>query len=225
MLCIAILASGADLMRELCPEWPGAEIRYAPKGFPLFRAPVLARLETAIGDCPYRARLSAIIPPDCASRQGIPLICIKLPVLKSVLHAAISTRDFMHSSAPLRVAVIAQDEAVRDSLVLLLNAAGCATMPFRSGAAFLSSPTARRADCLVLDEEIREMSAWDMLHWLRASGLAMKVVLFTGRTSPALVQRAAEAGVAQVLQAPLIAAGLVDFLARNQVGDLREMGG
>ena len=127
----------------------------------------------------------------------------------------------MQKSVPARIAVVARDEAVRDSLALLLNAAGCIALPFRSGAAFLAAPTAWRADCLVLDGEIDDMTAWEMLDRLRELGSTMKVALFTAKLSPDLLQRAAQAGISQVLEAPLIAAGLMEFVGRSRTNGTR----
>jgi two-component system, LuxR family, response regulator FixJ len=152
------------------------------------------------------------------------LISINSRRSKPVLHLAPGTRMLMHSPAPLRVALVAQDEAVRDSLVLLLNASGCVAMPFGTGAAFLASAIARRAECLVLDEEIEHPGAWDMLAFLRQSGSDMRIALFTGRDAPDLARRAEQAGVARLLRAPLIAVGLVEFVARSREQHRREVG-
>jgi FixJ family two-component response regulator len=117
---------------------------------------------------------------------------------------------------PFSVVVVARDEAVRDSLGLLLQVAECAVLAFGSGAAFLAAAAAREADCLVLDEEIGDMTAWEMMRRLRSSGATIVVALFTGRRSSDLLRRAAQEGIAQVLEAPLMAAGLVEFVAQSR---------
>jgi len=143
------------------------------------------------------------------------LICIKVCSGATAHGAKVGIRIFMRNPSPLRVAVIAQDDAVRESLTLLLKMARYEALAFTSAGEFLSKTIAQVVDFLVLDEELPDMPALEMLQRLRQTGWRSDVVLFTERRSPDLLRRAKEAGVSEVWETPLIARDLIDFLSKG----------
>jgi two-component system, LuxR family, response regulator FixJ len=84
------------------------------------------------------------------------------------------------------VYVVDDDEAVRDSLVLLLEAAGTAAQCYDSGKALLADADLTSALLFIFDIHMPGMSGLDLLAELRARGLSTPVLLLTGRSDPVL---------------------------------------
>lgn len=110
-----------------------------------------------------------------------------------------------------KVAIVEDDDAVRDSLRFLLEIAGHAVEAFASAVAFLTAEIDEMA-CLIADHHMPHMTGLDLVEMLRANGIGIPVLLVTGALSPALVGRAAELGVERVLEKPLDEQSLLDFI-------------
>jgi two-component system, LuxR family, response regulator FixJ len=115
-------------------------------------------------------------------------------------------------AAPLQVAIVDDDTAVRDSLRFLLEVAGHAVAAFASAAEFLSA-AARPFVCLIVDQHMPQMTGLDLVARLRQEGEIMPILLLTGAPSPAIIARAAALGVAQVLEKPASGDALLDFVS------------
>jgi two-component system response regulator FixJ len=109
-------------------------------------------------------------------------------------------------------AVIDDDPAVLDSLCFLLEIAGHRTRGYASAAAFLADGDARPA-CIILDQHMPHMTGLELLARLRAAGVATRVMLVTGSSTPAIRARAAALGVVKVLEKPPDEAELLAFAA------------
>src|SRR5262245_11862456 len=70
------------------------------------------------------------------------------------------------------VAVVEDDEAMRQAIRRVLESEGFATEAFASAEAFLATGAASRARCLVLDVRLPGMSGTDLHRHLRALGIA-----------------------------------------------------
>lgn len=110
------------------------------------------------------------------------------------------------------VAVIDDDPDVLDSLRLMLEVAGYRVAAYGSARAFLADRASGMA-CLILDHHMPEMTGLDLVVRLRTEGVCVPVLLITGRSSPALLARAAELDVAKVLEKPLHEGELLCFVA------------
>ena len=110
-----------------------------------------------------------------------------------------------------QVAVIDDDEAVRNSLQFLLEVVGYRVVTFASAAEFLEADMGGLA-CLILDHHMPNMTGLELLDRLRADGVGMPVLLITGSPSPDIVARAAELGVDRVLEKPPDEHELLDFI-------------
>jgi two-component system, LuxR family, response regulator FixJ len=111
------------------------------------------------------------------------------------------------------VAVVDDDEAVRDSLQFLLGTSGHVTEVFASAAEFLKSEMHHLA-CLILDHHMPHMTGLELLERLRDLGVGIPVLLITGSPSPAIAAQAAALGVERVLEKPPTERDLLDFVAR-----------
>jgi FixJ family two-component response regulator len=96
----------------------------------------------------------------------------------------------MSSSRPPTVAVVDDDEAVRDALGNLLASLDLAVAAFASAEEFLASPASRCAACLIADVQMPGMSGLDLQRHLSESGSHMPVILITAFPRDHLRQQA-----------------------------------
>ncbi len=110
------------------------------------------------------------------------------------------------------VAVIDDDQAVRDSLCALLEAAGYHVESYEFAEQFLRAPRRRDIRCLLLDQHMPRTTGLDLLAAIRDRGDTLPVVLFTGALTPDLAARAVELGAFKVLQKPMAGSELIGCL-------------
>ncbi len=113
------------------------------------------------------------------------------------------TSEAWLADTPLRVCIVDDDDAVRDSLRILLDAHGIDVQVFSTPALFLREAGATAADCLIFDLHMPEMTGLELAERLRAQHMTTPVIIVTGRTDPALAPRMVRAGVAAVLSKPV----------------------
>lgn len=118
-----------------------------------------------------------------------------------------------NGSHPL-VAVVDDDDAVRDSLQFLLETAGCCVAAYHSAAQFLDQATLGDLTCLVLDQHMPDQTGLQLVSRLRRQGVNLPIALITGSSSPDLIRLARQLGVAQVLEKPLNDDVLLDFITQ-----------
>lgn len=99
--------------------------------------------------------------------------------------------------------IVDDDEAVRDSLRLLLIAMGFAVEDFCCGATFFERDAPEIGKCLILDVNLPGASGLDILARLRAEGSALPVVMVSGPGDAAARRRAFELGAAAFLDKPV----------------------
>lgn len=106
------------------------------------------------------------------------------------------------TTQPRTIIVIDDDEVVRDSLKVLLEARAFRVEDFASGPQFLKQHTGHDG-CLVLDIHMPEMSGLEVLKKLRAEHDDTPVILITGRRDRSLEAQAKELGVVALLDKPI----------------------
>jgi two-component system response regulator FixJ len=111
------------------------------------------------------------------------------------------------------VAVVDDDDAVRDSLQFLLEIAGFQVDAYSSAQQFLNDATLADLRCLVVDQHMPDTTGLQLVTQLRAQGATLPVALITGSPSPDLVRRAQQLGIAAVLEKPLADDVLLNFVA------------
>jgi FixJ family two-component response regulator len=97
----------------------------------------------------------------------------------------------MSSPHPQTIAIIDDDDVVRDSLRAVLEAHRFAVVEFSSAREFLTQCSAAKPACLIIDIEMSEMTGLDLLSSLRAAGDHTPALLVSGRHSPTIRARAA----------------------------------
>jgi FixJ family two-component response regulator len=110
-----------------------------------------------------------------------------------------------------KVAIVDDDHAVRESFRFLLEVIGHPVETFASAAEFLTAEI-RHLACLILDHHMPDMTGLQLAEKLRADGSVLPILLITGSPSPAIVARAAELGIVQVLEKPPEEDDLIDFI-------------
>jgi FixJ family two-component response regulator len=98
--------------------------------------------------------------------------------------------------------IVDDDEAVRDSLALMLESHGIAAKTYGSGAAFIGDYSPDAPGCLVLDLHMPDMSGLQLLERLAHSGLNVPVVIISGRADTADKARVTAAGAKAILDKP-----------------------
>lgn len=113
------------------------------------------------------------------------------------------------------VAVVDDDEAVRDSMEFLLQVSGYAVATFDSAAAFLGRPGGHAIAAIVMDHHMPGLTGLQLAAQLRAAGNRVPILLITGSPSPDIVARAAELGIEKVLEKPPSDGELLSFVAAH----------
>jgi two-component system response regulator FixJ len=107
----------------------------------------------------------------------------------------------MNATPPGTVAIVDDDPAVLDSLKFLLEVVGYRVSTYGSAQAFLSDG-AIGPSCLIIDQHMPGMTGLELAQRLRDDGAAIPILLITGSPSPAIVARAMQLGIVNVLEKP-----------------------
>ena len=100
------------------------------------------------------------------------------------------------------IAIIDDDESMRDSTKDLLDAAGFAAATFPSAESFLESDRRRSAACLVTDVRMPGMTGLELHQDLVASGTDIPTILITAYPDDRVRARARKAGIVCYLIKP-----------------------
>jgi FixJ family two-component response regulator len=100
------------------------------------------------------------------------------------------------------IAVVDDDESVRESLPDLLREFGFAARAFTSAEAFLASGCAAEARCLILDITMPGMSGLDLQQELQRQNHSVPIVFITAQWDEALRPRVIKQGAVECLFKP-----------------------
>jgi FixJ family two-component response regulator len=104
----------------------------------------------------------------------------------------------------IMIFVIDDDEAVRDSLSLLLESYGMAVEAYASTEAFAEAYRPHERECLILDQHLQNAkTGLDFLKSETRARIALPAILMTGRGDAELRARALQAGAAAYLEKPV----------------------
>ncbi|HTT05767.1 MAG TPA: response regulator transcription factor [Steroidobacteraceae bacterium] len=112
------------------------------------------------------------------------------------------------------VFVIDDDEAVRNSLRLLLKSVGLAVRTFASAQEFLPTYAADQPGCLILDIRMPGMSGLELQQQLNLRGATIPVVFITGHGDIPMAVEAMQHGAFDFLQKPFRDQDLIDRVQR-----------
>jgi FixJ family two-component response regulator len=108
------------------------------------------------------------------------------------------------------VFVVDDDEAMRDSIVCLLESANLPCRMFGDARAFLDACEPGRPGCLLLDIRMPGMSGMELLAHLKSNGYSQPVIIITGHGDVPLAVRALKSGAFDFVQKPFGAQDLLD---------------
>jgi two-component system response regulator FixJ len=126
-------------------------------------------------------------------------------------HLAALAKDIRLSKAPI-VAIVDDDEAVREALSDLLLVLDLPCRTFDRAEAFMADYVPGRFDCLITDVSMPGHSGLDLLQRLRSIGSSIPVIVVTADTNPTTRLRAIGAGAHAYLTKPASSEALVGHL-------------
>ncbi|HXE47352.1 MAG TPA: response regulator [Ramlibacter sp.] len=104
--------------------------------------------------------------------------------------------------APPLVAIVDDDESIREATANLLQSVGWSTATFEDAMSFLRSPQRGSAACVVADVRMPGLTGLEMYEELVASGEAIPTVLITAYPDDSVRARASDAGIVCCLGKP-----------------------
>jgi two-component system, LuxR family, response regulator FixJ len=118
---------------------------------------------------------------------------------------------------PSLVLIVADDQAVRDSLQFALRLEGFGVRTHSAAEELLEDAGLGRAACVILDDRKPHLDGFDVMKRLREGAMTVPVILLASYVPVRLRVRAAAAGFHAVLEKPLLNNVLLDTL-REIVG-------
>lgn len=111
------------------------------------------------------------------------------------------------------VAIVDDDDEVRDVLCVLLELAGHSVETYKSGNDFLANARLDEIACLVVDQRMPQMSGVALISTLARRGLTIPSLLITGAHDAEIAREAATLGAMTVLEKPLAPQELLQFVS------------
>lgn len=121
-------------------------------------------------------------------------------------------RDGTEAIHPLVVAVVDDDESVRESLPDLLGEFGFNSLVFSSAEEFLASDAVRQMQCLVLDVVMPGMTGLDLQQELKIRGQRIPIIFISAQKDDMIRRRALEQGAVGFLVKPFSDTALLTAL-------------
>jgi len=114
---------------------------------------------------------------------------------------------------PSRVHVVDDDDAVRDSLSMLLETAGYAVETYDSAYAFLDAVSSLGTGCVLTDVRMPDIDGLALQRRLAESGIRLPVIVMTGHADVPIAVQALKAGAMDFLEKPFDDAQLLTSVA------------
>ncbi|MEL6687882.1 MAG: response regulator [Pseudomonadota bacterium] len=111
------------------------------------------------------------------------------------------------------IIIIDDDDAVRDSLSILLEAHGFSIQTFVSGDAFLQAGHSH-GDCILMDVRMPGRDGLTTLKEFRASGCNIPVIVMSGHADVAMAVTALKSGAIDFVEKPFDAGELLSAIGR-----------
>lgn len=112
------------------------------------------------------------------------------------------------------VAVIDDNAGMRSALNSILSSFEFGVYTYDSAAAFLDAAPASKAQCLVIDVRLGDISGVELARELRAQGFAFPFIFITGSDSETLRDDALQLGCVAYLQKPFPTQVLIEAIVK-----------
>lgn len=119
----------------------------------------------------------------------------------------------------ITVFVVDDDQAVRDSLALLVQSVGLEVETFASAGDFLDAYRPDRRGCLITDIRMPGMSGLELQEQLSADGYHIPVIVLTGFGDVPAAVRALKGGAVDFVEKPFNPQALLDLVQQAIVRD------
>lgn len=116
------------------------------------------------------------------------------------------------------VAIVDDDESVRESLPDLLKEFGFKALAFSSADEFLASGSVDQTRCLLLDVVMPGMSGLDLQKELKNRGHKIPIIFITAQKDESIRKRALEQGAADIILKPFSDTALREALSKAMGG-------
>ncbi|TAJ68911.1 MAG: response regulator [Phenylobacterium sp.] len=103
---------------------------------------------------------------------------------------------------PLLVHIIDDDDAVRDSLAILLETRGFDVATYATAQAFLDHAEGGIEGCVITDVQMPEMNGLQLLRAFKARHLDVPVLVVTARSGRTLAEEAMAQGARALIEKP-----------------------
>jgi two-component system response regulator FixJ len=121
----------------------------------------------------------------------------------------------MFNEAPRRkIYIVDDDDAVRDSMRVLLESLGFDVNDYNSAVAFLARGCDDAKGCLLLDLHMPVMSGIELLEHMQARGTRLPTIVITGRSDSVLKERALRNGACELIDKPVNDEALLGAIGR-----------
>ena len=111
-----------------------------------------------------------------------------------------------------RVYIVDDDEAVRDSLSVLLESKAYAVRSFGSAPEFLAAAPSLPVGCLIVDIRMPEMDGLELQQHLIERSLHFPLIVMTGHGDVPLAVRAMKAGAVDFIEKPFASEAILNSL-------------
>src|SRR5438046_3064265 len=110
------------------------------------------------------------------------------------------------------VYIVDDDEAVRDSLSVMLESRTYAVKSFGSAPEFLTAAPSLPLGCLIVDIRMPEMDGLELQRCLTGRGLSFPLIVITGHGDVPLAVRAMKAGAVDFIEKPFTSEAILNSL-------------
>src|SRR5262249_5630134 len=131
--------------------------------------------------------------------------------------------DALTRQATEAIYLVDDDDAVRDSLKLLLESHGMEVRDFDGVAAFLKDYQNGKGACLILDLHLPIVGGLDLIKIMEHQKMTLPVIFITGRSDAQVRARAFEAGATAFLEKPVSEAVLMNAIRAATAGAATEV--
>ncbi len=116
------------------------------------------------------------------------------------------------SKSSIRIALVDDDESVRNALGRLLSAFCFDTATYGSAHEFLVSLKSGLPHCLVLDLHMPEFTGLDLQRHLMRAGIVIPTIVVTAHDEPSIREHCLSAGATAVLLKPIDSSSLISAI-------------
>ncbi|HEY6446912.1 MAG TPA: response regulator [Acidobacteriaceae bacterium] len=110
------------------------------------------------------------------------------------------------------ITIVDDDQSVRESLPDLVKEFGFTARAFSSAQEFLESGSLSKAECVILDVAMREMTGPELWSELKHRGIGIPIIFITARRDEALRARLIKEGAVDCLFKPFADTALLHAL-------------